>query len=41
VLVGPDAKAIDLVARLPARLYQHLLVRGARRRGRGRAPLAT
>jgi short-subunit dehydrogenase len=31
-LVGPDAKAIDLVARLPARLYQRLLVRGARRR---------
>jgi butyryl-CoA dehydrogenase len=41
VLVGPDAKAIDLVARLPARLYQRLLVRGARRRGRGRARLAT
>jgi short-subunit dehydrogenase len=31
-LIGPDAKAIDLVGRLPARLYQRVLVRGARRR---------
>jgi butyryl-CoA dehydrogenase len=31
-LVGPDAKVIDLIARLPARLYQRLLVRGASRR---------
>ncbi len=30
-LVGPDAKVIDLVGRLPARLYQRLLVRLARR----------
>lgn len=31
-LVGPDAKAIDLVSRLPAGLYQRVLVAGARRR---------
>jgi NAD(P)-dependent dehydrogenase (short-subunit alcohol dehydrogenase family) len=31
-LVGPDAKAIDLVARLPAAVYQEFLVRGARHR---------
>lgn len=31
-LVGPDAKAIDLLSRLPAGLYQRMLVRGARRR---------
>ena len=30
VLIGPDAKAIDLVARLPAGLYQSALTRGAR-----------
>ncbi|MCO5319685.1 MAG: NAD(P)/FAD-dependent oxidoreductase [Microthrixaceae bacterium] len=30
VLIGPDAVAIDLVSRLPARLYQGVLVRGAR-----------
>jgi butyryl-CoA dehydrogenase len=30
-LVGPDAKAIDLVARLPAGLFQRALVAGARR----------
>ena len=29
VLVGPDAKAIDLVSRLPAILYQTVLTRGA------------
>jgi butyryl-CoA dehydrogenase len=32
VLVGPDAKVIDLVARLPAGLYQRVLASGARRR---------
>jgi butyryl-CoA dehydrogenase len=32
VLVGPDAKLIDLLARLPPSLYQRALVRGARRR---------
>ena len=31
-LVGPDAKAIDLVSRLPAGLYQRVIVRGAKRR---------
>jgi butyryl-CoA dehydrogenase len=31
VLVGPDAKVIDLVSRLPAGLYQRLLVKGAAR----------
>jgi NAD(P)-dependent dehydrogenase (short-subunit alcohol dehydrogenase family) len=30
-LVGPDAKVIDLVARLPAGLYQRALARGAQR----------
>jgi butyryl-CoA dehydrogenase len=34
-LVGPDAKVIDLISRLPARLYQRLLVRGATRAGGG------
>ncbi len=29
-LIGPDAKAIDLLARLPAGLYQSVLTRGAR-----------
>ena len=29
VLVGPDAKAIDLIARLPAGLYQTVLARGS------------
>jgi NAD(P)-dependent dehydrogenase (short-subunit alcohol dehydrogenase family) len=32
VLVGPDAKFIDLLSRLPAGVYQRALVRGARRR---------
>jgi NAD(P)-dependent dehydrogenase (short-subunit alcohol dehydrogenase family) len=32
VLVGPDAKVIDLLSRLPAALYQTGLVRGAKRR---------
>lgn len=31
VTVGPDAKAIDLLSRLPAALYQQVLVLGARR----------
>lgn len=31
-LVGPDAKVIDLLARLPAGFYQRVLVAGARRR---------
>ena len=31
-LVGPDAKAIDLLSRLPAALVQRLLVFGTRRR---------
>jgi NAD(P)-dependent dehydrogenase (short-subunit alcohol dehydrogenase family) len=29
-LIGPDATAIDLVSRLPATLYQSVLIRGAR-----------
>jgi NAD(P)-dependent dehydrogenase (short-subunit alcohol dehydrogenase family) len=36
-LIGPDAKLIDLVSRLPATLYQHALVHGGRL-GRRRAP---
>jgi len=31
-LIGPDAKVFDLMSRLPARVYQTILVRGARRR---------
>ena len=31
-LIGPDAKALDLIARLPAGIYQRVLVRGARLR---------
>jgi butyryl-CoA dehydrogenase len=31
-LIGPDAKVLDLIARLPAGLTQRVLVRGARRR---------
>ena len=31
VLVGPDAKVIDLISRLPAGLYQKVLVKGAER----------
>jgi len=31
VLVGPDAKVIDLLSRLPAGLYQGILIGGARR----------
>jgi butyryl-CoA dehydrogenase len=29
-LIGPDAKAIDFVSRLPATVYQSVLARGAR-----------
>jgi len=32
VLVGPDAKVIDLVARLPAGVIQRVMVRGVKRR---------
>jgi butyryl-CoA dehydrogenase len=32
ILVGPDAKFLDVVSRLPAGLYQRVLVVGARRR---------
>ncbi|MEY2424227.1 MAG: hypothetical protein QOI95_4294 [Acidimicrobiaceae bacterium] len=31
-LIGPDAKVIDLISRLPAGLYQRVLARGAQRR---------
>ncbi len=31
-LIGPDAKLIDLAARLPAGIYQRVLVQGAKRR---------
>jgi butyryl-CoA dehydrogenase len=31
-LIGPDAKVIDIISRLPAGLYQRVLVRGASRR---------
>jgi cation diffusion facilitator CzcD-associated flavoprotein CzcO/NAD(P)-dependent dehydrogenase (short-subunit alcohol dehydrogenase family) len=37
VLVGPDAKLIDFVARLPAAVYQNVLIRGARRNARQNA----
>lgn len=33
-LIGPDAKAIDLISRLPAGLYQRVLAFGARRAAR-------
>jgi butyryl-CoA dehydrogenase len=39
-LIGPDAKVIDLVSRLPATFYQHALVR-AGRLGRRRAEEST
>jgi butyryl-CoA dehydrogenase len=35
-LIGPDAKAIDIIGRLPAALYQRVLVRGAGLRSRTR-----
>ena len=31
-LIGPDAKALDLISRLPATIYQRAIVLGARRR---------
>ena len=31
-LIGPDAKVIDLISRMPGRLYQRFLVKWARRR---------
>lgn len=31
-LIGPDAKVIDVISRLPVGLYQRVLVQGARRR---------
>ncbi|HEV3226121.1 MAG TPA: SDR family NAD(P)-dependent oxidoreductase [Acidimicrobiales bacterium] len=33
-LIGPDAKVIDLLSRLPAVVYQWVMVRGARRRAK-------
>jgi len=33
-LIGPDAKVIDLIARLPAGWYQKVMVKGARRQQR-------
>jgi short-subunit dehydrogenase len=33
-LIGPDAKVLDLISRLPAGLVQKVIVRGARRRQR-------
>ena len=32
VLVGPDAKLIDLVSRLPAAIYQRVVVTGSKLR---------
>jgi short-subunit dehydrogenase len=37
VLVGPDAKLVDLVSRLPAGLYQRVIVLGAKAQRRGLA----
>lgn len=34
VLIGPDARLFDLAARLPAGVYQRVIVQGARRRRR-------
>ena len=39
-LIGPDAKAFDLVSRLPAGLYQRLLIAGGRRELRQRGGLS-
>ncbi len=33
VLIGPDARLFDLASRLPAGVYQRIIVQGARRRG--------
>jgi butyryl-CoA dehydrogenase len=38
VLVGPDAKFIDFVSRMPAGVYQSVLARGARRQFRRARP---
>jgi NAD(P)-dependent dehydrogenase (short-subunit alcohol dehydrogenase family) len=34
-LIGPDAKALDLVSRLPATVYQNAIIRGAKARRNG------
>jgi butyryl-CoA dehydrogenase len=34
VLVGPDAKVIDVLSKLPAGVYQRVLIAGGRRRRR-------
>jgi len=34
VLVGPDAKVIDVLSKLPAGVYQRILIAGGRRRKR-------
>ncbi len=39
-LIGPDAKVIDLVSRLPAALYQTVLTRGAAAMSSGESPAA-
>lgn len=42
VLVGPDAKVVDVLARFPSAIYQGLLVRGGRRqREKAAAPSET
>ncbi len=38
-LIGPDAKVVDLISRLPAGLYQRALVAGLRRRGLASRPV--
>ena len=42
-LIGPDAKVIDLISRLPIALYEELLVKGVRkaRKDRGASPAPT
>ena len=39
VLVGPDAKVLDLVSRLPAGMYQRVVIAGARRRRPAQTPV--
>lgn len=34
-LIGPDAKALDLVSRMPAAIYQNAIIRGAKARRNG------
>lgn len=34
-LIGPDAKALDLIARMPAAVYQNAIIRGAKARRNG------